>query len=264
MKIQTVLKRDGSTQIFDRKQIENAVFAAARAVGTDLGRSWAEMISYSVVGLLGQRCEEKSISQPSVEQIQDIVEEVLVKSDQFQIAKAYILYRQQRQETSVRGTDHAGWREADGRLPAGHGLAGVGEQQPELFAPGLEFLPGFLHRLPILAEQDLSARSAGCPHQRGPPPARSRSVVGLLLRVGLSRPVSAGILRRPRPRWRAPLRSTCKQRSGSWSISSILCRASSPGRLRSPISIPCWRRSCITISWDIPRSSRPSRSSCST
>ena len=104
MQIQTVLKRDGSTQSFDRTRIENAVFAATRAVGADLGRSWAERISYSVVGLLSQRCEEKGISQPSVEQIQDIVEEVLVKSDQFQIAKAYILYRQQRQE--ARAAEH--------------------------------------------------------------------------------------------------------------------------------------------------------------
>lgn len=98
MEIQSVLKRDGSAQTFDRKRIENAVFAAARAVEADLGRSWAEMISYSVIGLLQQRCAEEGISQPTVEQIQDIVEEVLVKSDQFQIAKAYILYRQQRQE----------------------------------------------------------------------------------------------------------------------------------------------------------------------
>jgi anaerobic ribonucleoside-triphosphate reductase len=98
MKIIKVIKRDGSLQLFDRERIENAVFAAARAVNSDLGRSWAEMISYSVIGLLLQRCEEQEINPPSVEQIQDVVEEVLIKSDQYKIAKAYILYRQQRQE----------------------------------------------------------------------------------------------------------------------------------------------------------------------
>jgi hypothetical protein len=51
MNINSVEKRDGSIQAFDRQRIENAVFAAARAVNADIGRSWAEMISYSVAGL---------------------------------------------------------------------------------------------------------------------------------------------------------------------------------------------------------------------
>ena len=54
-----------------------------------------------MVGLLNQRCETDHISIPSVEQIQDIVEEVLTKSNQYQIAKAYILYRQKRQESRI-------------------------------------------------------------------------------------------------------------------------------------------------------------------
>ena len=99
MNISQVVKRDGTIQPFDRGRIENAVVAAARAVEADLGHDWAEMISYSVVGLLNQRCETDHISIPSVEQIQDIVEEVLTKSNQYQIAKAYILYRQKRQES---------------------------------------------------------------------------------------------------------------------------------------------------------------------
>ena len=99
MIISQVVKRDGTIQPFDRGRIENAVAAAARAVEADLGHDWAEMISYSVVGLLNQRCETDHISIPSVEQIQDIVEEVLTKSNQYQIAKAYILYRQKRQES---------------------------------------------------------------------------------------------------------------------------------------------------------------------
>lgn len=98
MKIFQVIKRDGSFQPFDRQRIANAVFSAAQAVDAGLGRSWAEMISYSVVGLLSQRCEEQRINPPSVEQIQDVVEEVLTRSDHYKIAKAYILYRQQRQE----------------------------------------------------------------------------------------------------------------------------------------------------------------------
>ena len=101
MNILQVVKRDGTIQPFDRGRIVNAVAAAARAVEADLGHDWAEMISYSVVGLLNQRCETDYISIPSVEQIQDIVEEVLTKSNQYQIAKAYILYRQKRQESRI-------------------------------------------------------------------------------------------------------------------------------------------------------------------
>lgn len=98
MIISQVFKRDGSVQPFDRLRIENAILAAARAVNSGAGRSWAEMTSYSVLGLLTQRCEDWGINSPTVEQIQDIVEEVLTKSDHFDIAKAYIIYRQQRQE----------------------------------------------------------------------------------------------------------------------------------------------------------------------
>jgi ribonucleoside-triphosphate reductase len=96
MKISQVVKRDGSIQNFDRDRIEKAIYAAAKAVDADTGHSWAEIISYSVEGLLNQRCENDQIATPSVEYIQDIVEEVLIKSDHYKIAKAYILYRQQR------------------------------------------------------------------------------------------------------------------------------------------------------------------------
>lgn len=98
VKITQVIKRNGSRQSFDRLRIENAVFAAARAVNAAVGRPWAEMISYSVIGLLEQRCQEQGIDCPSVEQIQDLVEETLIKAGEYKIAKAYILYRQQRQE----------------------------------------------------------------------------------------------------------------------------------------------------------------------
>jgi ribonucleoside-triphosphate reductase len=101
MQLIQVVKRDGSIQPFDRQRIENAVFAAAQAVNADVGRSWAEMVSYSVIGLLAQRCAKQEINPPSVEQIQDVVEEVLTKSDHYKIAKAYILYRQQRHESRL-------------------------------------------------------------------------------------------------------------------------------------------------------------------
>ena len=97
MQIQQVIKRDDSVVDFDRKRIENAVYAAARAVGNGQGRPWAETISWAVTGLLTERFAARE-QPPHVEEIQDVVEEVLVKSGTPQVAKAYILYRQQRAE----------------------------------------------------------------------------------------------------------------------------------------------------------------------
>ncbi|MBN1261347.1 MAG: ribonucleoside triphosphate reductase [Anaerolineae bacterium] len=95
MGVEQVVKRDGAIVAFDRKRIENAVYAASRAVGNGAGESWAEMISWAVTGLLEERFANGE-GPPHVEEIQDVVEEVLVKSGNPKIAKAYILYRQQR------------------------------------------------------------------------------------------------------------------------------------------------------------------------
>lgn len=95
MSLTYVIKRDGTQVSFDRTRIENAVYAAARAVGNGEGRPWAEMISWAVTGMLQERFAARE-TPPHVEEIQDVVEEVLVKSGNPQVAKAYILYRQQR------------------------------------------------------------------------------------------------------------------------------------------------------------------------
>ncbi len=93
--VQQVVKRDGTVVDFKRQRIENAIYAAARATGNGVGRSWAETLSWAVVALVEQRVNGSSET-PHVEEIQDIVEEVLVKSGNPRVAKAYILYRQQR------------------------------------------------------------------------------------------------------------------------------------------------------------------------
>ncbi len=95
MDIKQVIKRNGLIVDFDRKRIENAVYAAAQASGNGVGRPWAEMISWAATGLLAERFGQNA-ELAHVEQIQDIVEEVLVKSGNPRVAKAYILYREQR------------------------------------------------------------------------------------------------------------------------------------------------------------------------
>lgn len=97
MSVEKVVKRDGTVVLFDRKRIENAIYAAARAVGSGEGRQWAETLSWAVTGLLEERFGRNGHI-PHVEEIQDVVEEVLIKSGNPRVAKAYIIYRQKRAE----------------------------------------------------------------------------------------------------------------------------------------------------------------------
>ncbi len=89
--IESVRKRDGRIVPFDRSRIENAIYKAARAVGNGESRAWAEQMAGKVI----QRLEERCHGIPEVEEIQDIVEEVLIASNNARVAKAYILYREQ-------------------------------------------------------------------------------------------------------------------------------------------------------------------------
>lgn len=90
-KIKSIRKRTGQIVPFDQKKITNAIYKASLAVRAG-SRKLARELSDQVVKLLNQRFESEDI--PQVEEIQDIVEEVLIKSNQVQIAKAYIIYRQ--------------------------------------------------------------------------------------------------------------------------------------------------------------------------
>ncbi len=95
--IHQVIKRDGRIVPFDQLRIENAIYKAAQAVGSDKGRDWAAALAAQVTQILEERFAS-SPQPPGVEQIQDIVEEVLIKDGQVRIAKAYILYREKRSQ----------------------------------------------------------------------------------------------------------------------------------------------------------------------
>jgi anaerobic ribonucleoside-triphosphate reductase len=99
-KIEQIRKRDGRVVPFNRMRIENAIFKAAKAVGDGGGKEWAEALSHQVVELVEQRFISDGL--PGVEDIQDVVEEVLIGTGYTRIAKAYILYREQR--TQARST----------------------------------------------------------------------------------------------------------------------------------------------------------------
>ncbi|HUT33972.1 MAG TPA: adenosylcobalamin-dependent ribonucleoside-diphosphate reductase [Planctomycetota bacterium] len=82
-----VAKRNGRLEAFDARKITAAILKAQRAVGK-ADPAFAERCTQRVIARLRQ--------QPTVEQIQDAVERVLVREGRADLAKAYILYRQRR------------------------------------------------------------------------------------------------------------------------------------------------------------------------
>jgi len=95
--IQSVIKRDGSTVPYERVKITNAIFQAAQAVNSGRDCQWAENLAQRVEISVIDRFGEDG-HRPHVEDIQDIVEQVLIEAGQAQVAKAYILYREQRSQ----------------------------------------------------------------------------------------------------------------------------------------------------------------------
>jgi len=90
-----VRKRDGRLEPFDQERITKAIWKAAKAVGGK-DREQAKRISDQVTAELKNRFGEDGV--PTVEEIQDIVEKLLIESGHARTAKAYILYRKQHQD----------------------------------------------------------------------------------------------------------------------------------------------------------------------
>jgi ribonucleoside-diphosphate reductase alpha chain len=93
-KITRIIKRDGRVVPFEPSKITEAIRKAFIAVRGGKGEE-AERLSSEVIGVLEERFPDRI---PGVEDIQDIVEEVLMKRGYSDVAKAYILYRQRRAE----------------------------------------------------------------------------------------------------------------------------------------------------------------------
>lgn len=93
--MKSVRKRDGRLEPFDQGRITNAIWKAAKAVG-GRDREQAMKVSNSVLAELYRRFGEDGV--PTVEEIQDIVEKMLIENGNARTAKAYILYRKQHQD----------------------------------------------------------------------------------------------------------------------------------------------------------------------
>jgi len=91
--ITKVQKRDKTKEDFNIEKIRIAIWKALTATKQGNGEK-SKKIADKVNQLISIRFKEEEI--PTVEQIQDIVEEALILEDEVEAAKAYILYREQR------------------------------------------------------------------------------------------------------------------------------------------------------------------------
>ena len=92
LQVEEIVKRDGRRVPFHKEKIANAIRKSFVSVNDYRTEEYC-------LGLAGQVMEETYFRfnyAPTVEQIQDVVEETLIKNNHAQVAKSYILYRAER------------------------------------------------------------------------------------------------------------------------------------------------------------------------
>jgi anaerobic ribonucleoside-triphosphate reductase len=97
--INKIKKRDGRIVRFNQEKINDAIMKAFLAVGKSA--KMADEITSYVVNILDSKYKNQI---PSVEDIQDEVERALVFFKEVEVAKAYILYREERSKVRDRNT----------------------------------------------------------------------------------------------------------------------------------------------------------------
>ena len=91
----TVVKRDGKVTDFDIAKISKAITKAFEAQNKAYNEDIIDLLSLKVTADYAEKITDGHVS---VEDIQDSVESVLIKAGYDDIAKAYILYRKQREK----------------------------------------------------------------------------------------------------------------------------------------------------------------------
>lgn len=94
--MQQVVKRDGKVVDFNSEKITNAIQKAAETTN-EFNAQTARQLTRQVIDITRKMVEKKqgNFRAPSIEEIQDIVEYVLLSSDYKKTAKNYVLYREQ-------------------------------------------------------------------------------------------------------------------------------------------------------------------------
>lgn len=116
-----ITKRNGTKEDFQAEKIVKAMEKSFASSGEIISRSTLEELLALVMGRIS------SVREPSVEAIQDAVEESLMEKGFFRTAKAYILFRNERTILRKERTDIASVCKDDGILPV---LAGIQDDFP--------------------------------------------------------------------------------------------------------------------------------------
>lgn len=91
---QKVVKREGYLQDFNAEKIENAIKKALFATNK-FDENLLKKLVQQVLEKISTKFKDKY---PHVEEIQDIIEQTLVENSLYEVAKAYILYRKEREK----------------------------------------------------------------------------------------------------------------------------------------------------------------------
>lgn len=99
-----IKKRNGTIVAFDRQKIMSAIERAGIETG-----EFGEEVANTLTDKVQRKLDALAIDEPSVEDIQDIVEDALLVSRYKKTAKAYILYRDQHKKTrEIAEASHVG------------------------------------------------------------------------------------------------------------------------------------------------------------
>ena len=111
-----VVKRDGQTVRFDISKIENAIKKAFESIKSPFTGDIIELLALRSVATAGNKIKGSRLG---VEDIQDSVEKTLSDTGYADVAKAYILYRKQREKIRNIGKSFINYKEiVDGYLKA--------------------------------------------------------------------------------------------------------------------------------------------------
>ena len=115
-----VEKRDGTIAEFQMKKITDAIGKAFGAKDMQFSDDMLQMLALRVTADFQSKIKDGKIS---VEAIQDSVENVLIQCGYAEVAKAYILYRKQREKIRNNEIDDHRLQRDRGQLRKSRGLA---------------------------------------------------------------------------------------------------------------------------------------------
>ena len=170
--LRQIRKRDGRLVPFERGKIAEAIFRAAQAVGGE-----DRFLADQLAGVVEARVAARVKGVPTIEDVQDAVEKVLIEAGHARTAKTFILYRERRSEVRAgRGRvarraqrERAPVEESSGPVPLVGGDPAPGQPAEPRLDLRLAGLPAEEIVLPPhqtdVADLDVAGREVIVPHQ---------------------------------------------------------------------------------------------------